>query len=336
MARFFIDRADDLVAPLESIECLLSDPAVAQGADQLGIGAFDHDPRNGDDGVEPALSALAKPAADRWLDRCKPGDTMFFYMASHGFVEADFSALGALEDLGSVPRRAWENAVNIQNLANSLPTTGAGGCFVFLDACQDVVTDALADYNGTGAIELFRSGLLKKTRTLVRSVALAGSRFGKKAWAPTDGSPPFFTQALIEGMSTCCVERVHGLGWTVTGLQLMNGLEHVADAALDHVGLQTEALVGFKERVSLLKIVDPQIPIAVRTMVESTINHASLVTANDGNGASFTRDDNELTWRFRIPPSRSIFVARAEFPGPPPSTTDREFNADAPAQIVTL
>lgn len=336
MAQFFIARADDLIAPLASIECLLSDPAVAHGADQLGIGLFAHDPRAGDDSVEPALSSLAKDAADRWLDRCQAGDTMFFYMASHGFVDSDFSALGALEDLGSVPRRAWENAINIQNLANSLPTTGAAGCFVFLDACQDVVTDALANYNGTGAIELFRSGLLKKTRTPVRSVALAGSRFGKKAWAPTDGSPPFFTQTLIEGMSTCCVERVHGLGWAVTGLQLMNGLEHVADAALDHVGLQTEALVGFKERVNLLKVVDPQIPIAVRTTVEGRINLASSVTAKDGNGTLFTRDDAALTWRFRIPPSRSTFVARAEFAGPPASASDREFDADAPAQIVTL
>lgn len=335
IARFLIDHQDDLVAPLASIECLISDPAVARGKDVLHLGAFPHDPRP-DDAVEAALADAVRAAGDRWLDRCRPGDHMFFYMASHGVVERDRSALGAMEDLGVVPRRRWSQTLNVQHLAVSLPVTGAQSCWVFLDACQEVIPELIEQYDGAQALILMTPSLQELTQVSVRSVALAGSRFGGMAWAPTNGDPPWFTQALIQGLSGCCVDAIDGLGWVVSGQQILFGLAKVANAALDYPGLNTEQLTNFNQIAGLVKVAQPMIPVAVRTQIEGHINQAQSVTADDGNGTIETRADNEMTWRFRVEPSGRMFTARALFGPGGPVYQDGRFPAQPPAQVVEL
>lgn len=336
MVRFLIQQRDELIAPLATIHCVLSDPANAVGQDMLGIGPHGNDPRP-DDAVDAATTLLAKAAADAWALRGQAGDTMLFYMASHGFVDTDMTALGAFEDLGASQLRPFENAINVTRLAIALPPhIMAAHCFVFLDACQEMLEALFQQYGGAGALNLLHPSLQAFARTPVRSVALASSRVGQKAWAPPNGTAPYFTKALLEGMATCCVEQVRDQGWVVTGNRLTNGVASVADAALDYSGMETEQLVPNNRPAHLMRVANPMIPIAVRTVPEGHINFAQSVSADDGNGHVIPRTDNALTWKFRVPPSRAEYKAQALFPGMDPPSREGRFPADAPAQIVEL
>ena len=206
IVRFLIDHADDLIAPLASVECLISDPNDAEGQDALGIGMFANDPRGGSDAVDCASLASTTFAGKAWLNRCRKGDTMFFYMASHGIVDSSCAAFALLEDVNSNRFSPWEQSLNIKNLATGLPTIEAGACWVFLDACQEQLPDAMDRIDGTGGLCLLRptSKHLAK-RSEVQSCALAGSRYGGVANSPVS-DPPYFTQALLRGLEGACVE----------------------------------------------------------------------------------------------------------------------------------
>ena len=335
LVRFLLSREGDLVAPLASIECLLSDPACAAGADILGVGQFANDPRP-NDSVDAANSTSFDVAGSAWLARCQPGDQLFFYMSSHGAVERDATALALLEDVGTNPNRPWSQSVNVSNLAAALPKTGAGACWVFLDACQEDITDLAKQIGGAQGVTIITYNLQDLANAKIRSIGLAGSRFGGKAWAPTDGKAPFFTQALIEGMSGACVEAMDTLGWVVSGRQLFYGLTDVADAAFDYPALETEPIAMFNKPAALVKVADPKVPIAVRTAIESHLGAATKVFADDGAGTRYDRADNELTWRFRVFPDGRKYSATAEFPPGGPSYQPKQFAALAPAQIVVL
>ncbi|CDX12599.1 hypothetical protein MPL3356_120065 [Mesorhizobium plurifarium] len=335
VVRFLLDKADSLVAPLGSIEVLLSDPAQNAGQDTLDLGAIAHDPRI-NDVVERANEANYQTAGDRWIGRCRPGDHMFFYMASHGVTDSDTTAVAVLEDIRSVNHRPWAQSINITQLASALPTLQADGCWVFLDACQEIIPAIFQQINGAQSPALITPDITALTRRRTSSVSLAGSRLGTSAWAPTDGAPPFFTQALLEGLSGASVEFVNPDGWVVTGQQILFTLERIANAALNNPNLQTESLTQFNRDVKLLRVADPQIPVVVRTAVETHMLAAVSVTANDGNGRIYTRNDAEMAWRFRVDPDLARYTTSAQFAGGNPVYQDQVFIAAPPAQIVEL
>jgi len=335
LARILIDQADALVAPLGSVEVLLSDATAQPGQDLLGIGLLQHDPRP-DDLVSPATEANYRTAGDLWVGRCRPGDHMFFYMASHGVANSDATAVGVLEDVKSAAHRPWSQSINVTQLATALPILGADGCWVFLDACQEVVPEILEQVNGVQSQPLITYSVTDLARRRTSSVALAGSRLGGTAWAPTDGNPPFFTQALIEALRGAGVEFFAGEGWMVTGLQILFNLDHIANAALNNAGLQTESLTQFNRRVKLLRVAAPMIPVVVRTATENHMSVAVSVTASDGNGRTYTKVGNDLAWRFRVEPDQAVFTAQAQFAGPHPVYQPASFIAAPPAQIVEL
>ncbi|MCJ2877529.1 caspase family protein [Rhizobium pusense] len=335
VARFLIDQADALIAPLGSVEVLLSDPINQPGHDLLGIGPFAHDPR-ANDLVSSATEANYRTAGDTWVGRCRPGDHMFFYMATHGVANSDATAVGVLEDVKSAPHRPWGQSINVTQLATALPVLGADGCWVFLDACQEVVPEILEQVNGVQSQPLISYSVTDLARRRTSSVALAGSRLGGTAWAPTDGNPPFFTQALIEALRGAGVEYFIGEGWVVTGLQILFNLDHIANAALNNAGLQTESLTQFNRRVKLLRVAEPMIPVVVRTAIENHMSIAVSVTASDGNGRTYAKVGNELAWRFRVEPDQAVYTAEAQFAGPQPAYQPASFIAAPPAQIVEL
>ncbi|MBY5855933.1 caspase family protein [Rhizobium leguminosarum] len=335
MARFLVDHADQLFAPLGSIEMLLSDPTQVAGQDTLGIGVVAHDPR-ADDLVKAATDANYHTAGDRWIDRCRPGDHMFFYMASHGVTDSDTTAVAVLEDIRSINHRPWAQSINITQLASALPTLSADGCWVFLDACQEVIPAIFQQISGAQSPALITPDITQMTRRRTSSVSLAGSRLGTSAWAPTDGAPPFFTQALIEGLNGASVEYTNADGWVVTGQQILFTLSRIANAALNNTDLQTESLTQFNRDVKLLRVPQPQIPVIVRTAVENHMLAAVSVTANDGNGRLFTKNDAELAWKFRVDPDFARYTTSAQFAGGNPAYQDQVFTATPPAQIVEL
>lgn len=335
VVRFLVDHADDFVAPLATVECLISDPGFAPGQDSLGLGALAHDPR-ADDAVASATSVAVDAAGMAWVNRCSPGDHMVFYLASHGVVDRDQSAIGVLEDVNASPRRPWVESFNVTMLAMGLRTIQAGGCWVFLDACQEIVAQLINQPNGAQGIALITPSITDLARKPVMTLALAGSRFGGKAWAPTNGDPPFFTQALLRGLGGASVEPFSELGWAVTGRQLLFSLSDIANAALDYTALEVEPLSQFNQQIALLKVAAPKVPVCIRTEVEGHILQASQVSASDGNGRTFVKADGEMTWRFELDPDHATYTARAQFQPGGPTYVDKAFPATPPAQIVVL
>lgn len=335
MVRFLLDRADSLIAPLGSIEVLLSDPAQAAGQDTLGLGVIEHDPR-ADDSVDRANDPNYHASGDRWIGRCRPGDHMFFYMASHGITDSDTTAVAVLEDIRSINHRPWAQSINITQLASALPTLQADGCWVFLDACQEVIPAVFQQIGGAQSAPLITPDITALTRRRTSSVSLAGSRLGSSAWAPAGDAPPFFTQALIEGLSGASVEFTTTDGWVVTGQQILFTLRRIANAAFNNTDLQTESLTQFNRDVKLLRVPHPQIPVVVRTATENHMLAAVSVTANDGNGRVFAKNDGELAWRFRVDPDLARYTTSAQFPNGNPAYQDQVFIAAPPAQIVEL
>lgn len=338
IAKFLIKNADNLVAPLASVECLLSDPDVEIGKDQLGIGAVPHDARDEEarkkDAVEAAVSAFATTAGAAWLKRCEPGDHLFFYMSSHGVADSAATAAGLFENVLENPHNKWAQSLNVNTLALLLPLTGAGACWVFLDACQEIVPSILGQYNGAGGILLINGNPADLANTKSRSVALAGSRFGQKGWAPIAAKPPFFTQALLSSF-TACVEPQAGGGWAVTGKQLLFGLREVADASLGHSTLETEPLVPFAQPVRLLNVEKPLIPVVIRTKIRADILKArGIKVVCPANVPQPVTQENMDFFTF-VPPDGVQYTVVADF-DPPLSYAPQPFYGQPCAQIVEL
>lgn len=333
MTRFLIDHADALVAPLATVEVCLSDPAIATGADQLAIGPYPNDPR-ADDGVDSALRALVETAGLAWTARCRPGDHMVFYMASHGVADAN-GAAGLLEDVASQPNRRWNESLNITVLGQGLSQLDPGGAWVFLDACQDVVTDFLTTIAVSGVI-LVEINVQKLAKARVKALALAGSRFGASAWAPNSPDPPIFTQTLLKGLGGACVKNFDGLGWAVSAASLQHDLPGVAEAALDYRVLEVESLIGFNGRGPLLTVAAPRVPISVRTATESHLAFALAASATTAGGQTVHKPGGASTWRFEVAPDGAHYQVQAAFPPHLPVYADGGFDAFPPACSVIL
>jgi hypothetical protein len=291
--------------------------------------------------VDAVLEDRVKSAGGAWLGRLQPGDHMFFYMASHG-VAVPGAALGLFEDALSNPHKKWSQSLNVTTLSMGLHVAGAERAWVFLDACQEVVPEMLGQVTGTSGIHLIDYGVTDLVQVGGRKpVALAGSRLGASAWAPTNGDPPYFTQALLVGLSSCCVEPIQDLGWAVTGEKLLFSLGRVAEAALNWSGLEAEALYIFHEPgVALLRVPDPKVPVKIRTNIAAHLVHAASgqATCDDPAVAVMIWPKNEeLSWRFEVEANtRRQYTASFAFPAGGPAYRPRTFDAMPPAQVVVL
>ncbi|MCP3727117.1 caspase family protein [Paraburkholderia sp. CNPSo 3272] len=332
IVRYLLDHQDELTAPLASIECLLSDPDADAGADQLDIGKFANDPR-ADDGVSAATRVNVETAGNAWLARCRPNDSMFFYMSSHGVAEADLSVSGLLEDVLTNPFNQWGASLNIGNLATNLPVIGASACWVFLDACQELVDSVLSEYDGLDGVVLVKAKFGKIASTRVRSLALAGSRFGQLAWGPDSRDPPYFTQALLRSFEAC-VDRDSNGAWVVTGERLLCNVPKVADAAFGYSTLDVEALTKFANQATLVTVPHARIPVVVRTDNLADMAYLTLIEASDG--LTFIQSAPLQTNCFlEVAPTGTEFEARPTFSGAQ-AYRPAKFHANPCAQIVRL
>lgn len=354
--RFLSARADDFLlakqdssmpAPVWTIECLLSDPNVAPGDDALGVDLGREAPANATisaagDAVEKVTKAVVEKTGQAWLERIRPGDQAFFYMSSHGISDGS-NALGLCEDVLTMKNRKWSQSLNITTLAKGLTTelVGAARGWVFFDACQEIVPSLLGRPTGLPGLHLIEFDVEQSAKAS-NSCAVAGSPVGGKAWAPTGDEPPFFTQALIEGLSNSCVEAVPNLGWAVTASRLMFDIPRVGDAALGRKGLQTATIGGFNQPlIGLLKIDEPMIPIALSTEVGPHMTSANVAVVCDDatiNDENFTPPPGlDFVWRFRVPAHRKrSYTATATFTQPEIKYNQAVFDPDPPCQFVHL
>lgn len=311
MVRFLAKHADLLEPRLATIDCLLADPRVdpAQTADRLPAdpGAPDLEEKP----VDRPLADNVKAAFNALLERCRPGDSIFFYSTSHGVAGRDETGLLVLEDVGSNAGDPWEQLLDVKSVALYLPARArAANVWIFMDACQEVLEDLKDQAGGVTPIRPVRVSSTEMARYPVRSTALAAARYGALTHAPEAGGIAYFTQALLDALSRSCVEWKGGQ-WRVTARQIVFGLESVARAA-GVPPIEMTPLLVYTQAGHLLTIDEPSIPVHIvsRPMqLVAEANSAYLVGENDER--QFAKQAN-AEWRFRVPAKPSAYEIHVE------------------------
>ncbi len=291
MAGMLIAKRDKLAAPLGTVELLLSDPEI-DGAADIG----QHFPEAVGTRVDPADESHFRASGERWLERIRLGDVVVFYFSGHGITDRVGGAVGLLEDVESSRFRPWAQTFGVTKLALALQMMSAESAWVFFDACQEVVaefSDRLWEVNN---IELKKVTLRDVTHATCEPLALASSATGQVAWAPDAYEPPFFTQALLKGLSGCCVERTREHGWAVTGVTLAYDLAEIARTITDRVTVKPQTLIGHSERKILLAVERPFTPVKVRSSPEMHLKLAAAVRLLHGSSVVCSGMAPDFAW----------------------------------------
>lgn len=337
-------RADDFVAPIWTIRCLISEKDVAFGSDTLGIalpapaGGATITASGG--AVEAATLANVEAECDNWIKGLKEreGDSAFLFVSSHGAGDEE-NALAFLEDVFTKSHKKWASTLNVTTTARGLGSLAVGRGWVFLDACQDIDIARVGAPSGmmTGhhpiEYDSSEAALARKT------VALIGSHLGGQGWAPDDGNPSFFTQTLIEGLERALAEPVADLGWAVTGMQLIGGLPVLAQVL--GTGAKCEPLTRFNDAgVALIKVAHPTTHVALTTEIELHLEDAQInVACTDAGVPGHVKHSGDpgLVWRFPIDASQDrTYEVHATFAGNSPVYEPAKFRPLPPGQLVKL
>ena len=300
MVDFLEMHKDDFTASLATVECLISDPRVPPEQDTCP--RTDHDPRD-DEAVDSGLHDTVKTACRDWLDRCREDDVLFFYGASHGLATTAETALLVCEDYKSIPREKSHGLLSVDSIVRAAPAeTKAGASWVFMDACQEISQDLLGLANGPSAIRPAELDVTQTSKSFQKSISVFSSVFGGKAYAHKAGGLAYFTEALIEGLSGCCV-KLEGDEWYVSGKSLADRIEDILDILYDYP-IRTSRLEGGSGRgYRLLKAQDPRAPVAVSTWPESKLKQAvsaRIVTRDPPHAEVKTRNDTAPVWRCSV------------------------------------
>jgi Caspase domain len=331
MTRLLIEKRDTLVAPLGSVELLLSDPGTDGAADIV-----QHLPGAIETKVDPADESRFRAGGERWLDRIRPGDVVVFYFSGHGIADRVGDAVGLLEDTGSSRFRPWAQSFSVTKLALALRTMSAESAWVFFDACQEVVAEFAERLWEVKNIELKEITLRDVTDATCEPLALAGSTTGQLAWAPDAYEPPFFTQVLLKGLSGCCVERTREHGWAVTGVTLAYDLAEIARTITDRAVVKPQSLIGQSERKVLLAVERPFTPVKVRSSPEMHLKLAAAVRLMHGSSIVRSDTDPDFAWVVDVELEERELTVQCDTKLGAPMLASETFRQQPPAHNITL
>ncbi|WP_309384132.1 hypothetical protein [Cerasicoccus frondis] len=334
--RFLVKNADRFDAPLQSIECVISDPSIdpAQTKDKISI----PDDPLGDKTVEVANGKLenVRDACSDWLDRCREGDIMLCYACSHGVAGLDNSHLLVLEDFDLNAGNPAEKLLDVGAIARFLPARKkAGACWVFYDACQEVLPQLVGLVNGASAYTPVAATVQELVSCRVRSVGLAASRFGQYAEAANHDGLTNLSRALLHGLEKCLIED-DSLPWLVT-----NSIFHynrIGDLARNFFGLrlETDLFSDDLKKVSLMELEELVIPVVVSSNPSHLIRNATQAEIHNGdpNQPPLTRPDAASPWKLEIrhsPGVHTLSVTKDDG-----KRIDQEFTLSPPFVCIEL
>lgn len=327
MVRFLVAHESNFIPPLASIHVLLSDPrvdpATAKDALMLQVPGSALQPGP----VDSAVQANVTAALGDFVERCRPGDSLFLYFCSHGVAGRDETGLLVLEDANKNRANPWRQMLDVKYLAQALPACSkAASVWVFLDACQEVIPDLKDRLGGMQLDQPVVATATEMARCSVVSATLSAGRYGAEVHAPPGGGTAYFTSALIEGMTTCCVER-RERQWRVTAMRIMYGVEKVA-RAVDGAIVETSQLIPFNKEAHLLRIERPGVPVHIESIPGRFLEGATLAQLFDDGGNVVSEKIVGQEWRFRVSHIPASYSLRVTYEG---HGYDTELEIDAPA-----
>lgn len=315
---FLAERADDLEPPLARVDCLLSDPRVPAGGQDMLLPS----PEGTQAGlvemaVAPVREAEVRRAFEELLEAFRPGDTVFIYACSHGVAGRDETGLLVLEDVNSSLGSPWAQLLDVKSVALHLPArSGAANVWIFMDACQEILEELRDQAGGVRGIAPVTTTSSAMVTCPVRSTALAAARYGQQTFAPAAGGVAYFTQALLDALGQSCVEW-RDREWRVTAKELNYGLDSIARAA-GIPAIEVTALTSHNKQAHLLRVANPSVPVLITSRPAATLATARSAHLLDDAGNQLFGKGNGPEWRFRAPPQPASYRWRVEGITPPP------------------
>lgn len=240
---WLIGNADDLAAPLASIDLLLNVMANGQvisayeWASRLAAPAGGLDPRSGDKSVDEPSTANVKTTGEAWKYDliAGAGNLAIFYICGHGAILGSDNIV-FLSDLNGDKANPWGALVNIQTHASAFKVMPSiGSAYFFVDACSELVVDIALQNPGVGAQFATANGRLgdEKVTILAAATAQRQTYEGGLAGQPyiTAGR---FTQCLLTGLQGGAVRfSPTPPDWTVYGTSLFESLKPLYELRTD-------------------------------------------------------------------------------------------------------
>lgn len=227
MCDWLLSNQDKLVAPLATLEVLISEPAIPDDRYQWG----EERP------IDEASSISVRAAGQAWFGRLSEADsTAFFYCCGHGASHLQEPVL-FLEDLNEQAANIWSH-INVGLLAYALrkkPSVSAA--FMFSDACGEFIKEfELNRYEQD--CRFFNVSPVGGTHNRVSLLcAAAEAQLAYEGHDKPDSSLRFgrFTQALLKGLDGSSARWLQNR-WSVSCRGLLSDLKAIRRVFFSHWG----------------------------------------------------------------------------------------------------
>lgn len=288
------------MAPLKSIEVLISQPTPASYTDKTGTTAE----------IEGATLARFVQSAQAWSDRASADakNVAIFYFCGHGLGDGLNSQL-LLSDYGS-ENKPLRHAINFSAFRLAMGACKATKQLFLLDACRVVDPTMLVDPFNLGDSGL-APGNVTKLPTHIANPVIYSAKAGAQAFGPTGGIS-YFTEALIHGLSRCGVYLSKGTRWAVSPNQLQMAIAGLLDDYSGKPHCPVDGLVGTGFEIHYLSK-PPEVVVSV-SLKPATGNAEAKIKATC-SGVDHVRTSQDHPWRTFLP--FGPCSVNAEFPVPP-------------------
>lgn len=288
------------IAPLKSIEVLVSQPVPADYRDKAGLTVT----------IDGATFANFEVSAKAWFDRASSDEknVAIFYFCGHGLGDGLNSQL-LMADYGST-NRPLRHAANFSAFRLAMGACKATKQLFLLDACRVVDPTMLLDPFNMGDSGL-PPGNVTKMPTHIANPVIYSAKTGEQAFGPPGGIS-FFTEALLHGLDRCGVYLSKGTKWAVSPNQLQLAIAGLLDDFSGKPHCPVDGLVGTGFEIHFLDRA-PEVVVSV-TLKPSTVNAEATIKATC-SGVDHVRANRDHPWRTFLPFGPCL--VNAEFPAPP-------------------
>lgn len=319
MCDWLLANRDNLVAPLASIEVLISDPPAAPG----------RYPWKPEVPIDTATPANVKIAGKRWLKNFPAGskNIAYFYGCGHGASLTSEPVL-FLEELNLDDGNPWTH-IHAASLARALRMhANVDGAFVFIDACGEKVA----------AFELVGSefrqptvfypaptfGASAQNKVMLMSAAPEGQLAYDAPLSAHDYQAPYagvpigrFTQTLIKALNGAAVREWRGK-WTVNsaGLQYdLKKLQQFYFPEMTGYPFEPTPIYGFNDVRQFVYPHKPVVPVLATTNPTEMIDKYEFCICDAPPPPPPTKgtkhDPVRMVWRQEVPPRNTSVYAVA-------------------------
>lgn len=320
-ARFFCDwlvaNQDNLIAPLASLELLVSE--TAEGGDR-----YQWAPPVDDGGtpiqIASATSDEVDAAGTRWLEQfeTRPGDIALLFCCGHGASLSSEPVL-FLADLNADKKNPW-SFININSLGRALrKDPNIGSAYLFADACGETIAGfelAKAQDVRFWAAPVF--GALEAQKVLLLCAAPAGLLAYDGAMPGGDVRLGRFTQTLVKALNGASISRWQ-TGWAVSSSGLRDDLKMLRQfyfAGWEDQAFEPASLMSFNDVRHLVRPDRPVIPIIVSRYPQGSIDGFSCCIIDQPpqppppvSAPLVPFDQFRLAWRAEMTPRKTSAYA---------------------------